>query len=529
MKKIVISGLLILIQFCCSAQLKINLDSIKSNSIEYDDSVTDSILGSKYPYSDITEFIPYLTFYSPKRFISKYKYNNELIQGQVIGKSKKNLKDWEGTSYTEKIYRNANYKDGILSGPFLQKVDKKYKDKSKNKTTETNGIFINGFFKGTVKEWVNKILVSEVNLNVCFQNYMDKRWDLIDDETGETIRDDDGEIISILFVEDFKKSDYHGIQKKYFNNGTLKSIEFYFNGENIGPNVYYLENGDIKEYTINLYAHLIKNGLKKIGINLENHDTLTTVLNNKIIFNPPEDYDYYDGYKTIGKEQISSLKNLYANSNVGDTVFEMHLKKYGYDFKKDSVSYWDDTIERRKVEKVTQSVFFENGKIEKIIDYDNRYNYETQNYCDFETVTSFNNNNIIAKVFLIKEDSSKFLMEEKIYFSGNEEKENSSYDGIKTLYYQSGNSKKIKAKGYFNKDQRVGEWSYFYENGKLKERGIVPNYFEIGIDCYDIFKELGFNRFFNTCSNDYNGFWEYYDKNGVLEKREVYKNGILVE
>ena len=80
----------------------------------------------------------------------------------------KNLKDWEGTSYIEKIYRNVNYKDGILSGSFLEKVDEKYKDKSKNKTTETNGIFINGFFKGTVKEWVNKILVV-INLNVRFR------------------------------------------------------------------------------------------------------------------------------------------------------------------------------------------------------------------------------------------------------------------------------------------------------------------------------------------------------------------------
>ena len=207
----------------------------------------------------------------------------------------------------------------------------------------------------------------------------------------------------------------------------------------------------------------------------------------------------------------------------------MHLKKYGSDFIKDSVSYWDDTIERKKVEKVNQSIFFKNGKIEKIIDYNNRYNYETRNYCDYETVTSLKNNNIIKKTFLIKEDSSKLLMEEKVYFSDYDEKENSSYDGIQTLYYKLGNSKKIKSKGYFNKDQRVGEWSYFNENGKLKERGIVPNYFEIGIDCYEIFKERGFKKFFNTCSNDYNGLWEYYDKNGVLEKREVYKNGILVE
>ena len=49
-------------------------------------------------------------------------------------------------------------------------------------------------------------------------------------------------------------------------------------------------------------------------------------------------------------------------------------------------------------------------------------------------------------------------------------------------------------------------------------------------ESYEPFKQYGFKRFLNTsCSNDYNGFWEYYDKNGVLEKREVYKNGILVK
>ena len=61
---------------------------------------------------------------------------------------------------------------------------------------------------------------------MCVSELYGQNMGSIDDETGEFIIDEDGEKIGILFVEDFKKSDYHGIQKEYFNNGTLKSISF---------------------------------------------------------------------------------------------------------------------------------------------------------------------------------------------------------------------------------------------------------------------------------------------------------------
>lgn len=526
--RITLSTLLILIKFYYSAQLKISLDSIKSNWIEYKDSIS----GSKYPFNDLQNVYPYIDIYIPKDVI-QYTYKDKPIQGEVIGKSKQNIEesewDYEGV---ENRNMKAQYQRGILSGPYFEQIEYKYKDKSK-KRTEKKGIYINGFFKGTEKKWVNKILVSEKNYDVSFRKYCDKIGFVIDQEVGEPIVDADGMSIKYILLDEYKHSVYHGIQKEFYSNGTLKSIEFYFNGVNIGPSVYYLENGDIKEYTINLDGHLINNGFKKITLSNRYQGEIIqhvkTESNNIIKFLRYNPCDYFSSFK-IGSGQISSLKNLYAKTNVGDTlgIFDLHLKKYGDDFIKDSVN-----------EKVSQSIFFENGKIEKIIDYNTLYNYETRNYFDYETVASLNNKNIIEKVFKIKEDSSKLLIEEKVYLSDYDEKKNSYYDGFKTLYYHSGNSKKIKAKGYLNNDYITGEyitgeWTYFHTNGKIKEKGIVPNFLEWrtdynGIDCYEIFKQDR-ERFFNTgCPNDYNGFWEYYDTDGVLLKREVYKNGILVE
>ena len=68
--------------------------------------------------------------------------------------------------------------------------------------------------------------------------------------------------------------------------------------------------------------------------------------------------------------------------------------------------------------------------------------------------------------------------------------------GQNEIYYDNGN---ICAKGYVDKGERVGAWQYYYEDGKVMQRGF---YLSNG-------SRLGKKEFGDT--------WEHYDEEGNLE------------
>ena len=68
--------------------------------------------------------------------------------------------------------------------------------------------------------------------------------------------------------------------------------------------------------------------------------------------------------------------------------------------------------------------------------------------------------------------------------------------GQNEIYYDNGN---ICAKGYVDKGERVGAWQYYYEDGKVMQRGF---YLSNG-------RRFGIEEFGDT--------WEHYDEEGNLE------------
>ena len=68
--------------------------------------------------------------------------------------------------------------------------------------------------------------------------------------------------------------------------------------------------------------------------------------------------------------------------------------------------------------------------------------------------------------------------------------------GQNEIYYDNGN---IFGKGYVDKGYRVGAWQYYYEDGKVMQRGFyLSNGSRLGIE-------------------EYGDTWEHYDEEGNLE------------
>ncbi len=78
-------------------------------------------------------------------------------------------------------------------------------------------------------------------------------------------------------------------------------------------------------------------------------------------------------------------------------------------------------------------------------------------------------------------------------------------------YKERYDSGKLKLTGEYHKGSKIGTWKYFYENGQIRS----IKYYQYKAD---------------SNSKDYPvGIWSFFSKEGNLTKKEIYKNGQLVD
>lgn len=92
----------------------------------------------------------------------------------------------------------------------------------------------------------------------------------------------------------------------------------------------------------------------------------------------------------------------------------------------------------------------------------------------------------------------------KSYYSPLRSLTQTKYGKSKELYP----SGKLKSKGEYHKGSKIGTWHYYYQNGVKKH--IAYYQYKSRID-YPV------------------GTWLYWNKKGILIKKEVYKEGLLIE
>lgn len=99
-------------------------------------------------------------------------------------------------------------------------------------------------------------------------------------------------------------------------------------------------------------------------------------------------------------------------------------------------------------------------------------------------------------------DSGKLIY--KSYYSPLRTTEEATYGKYKERY----DSGKLKVSGEYHKGSKIGTWHYYYENGQKQHTAYYQ--YKNGVD-YPI------------------GTWLYWNEKGVLIKKEIYKEGILIE
>jgi uncharacterized protein len=121
--------------------------------------------------------------------------------------------------------------------------------------------------------------------------------------------------------------------------------------------------------------------------------------------------------------------------------------------------------------------------------------------------------------------------------------------GVYLTYYQNG---QIKTSGHYYNDYLTGRWLEFYPNG---DTSVYGNYCLTKLDslmtsidstniCFDTlfiyppetypavdneYADLYFKYVYGRACPKKNGLWRYYNEQGIITKKEFYKNGVLIK
>lgn len=275
-------------------------------------------------------------------------------------------------------------------------------------------------------------------------------------KNGMRVTYSEDEIITETFDEGIK----HGWKKVFFSDSTLKSEVYYKNGKKDGYEKVYNREGDI--------------------ISLKNYENGFLVTR-----------EFINRRDKQGRKQ-GTWKTFYKNGKIKTSENYLDGKKHGI-FKE-----YDKQGKLINIEK------YENGN--KVIKDKATANYEIRrNYYpngQVKTKATYLNDTMDGVRREYDRDGNitdAYVMDQgKVVGKGIVDKQGMKQNEWKE-YYKSG---KIKAKGQYLDNVKVGDWIYYFENGQIEQRG---EYNENG---------------------KAEGLWRWYYSNGQLRRQEYLKNGI---
>ena len=271
-----------------------------------------------------------------------------------------------------------------------------------------------------------------------------------------------------------------------FYKNKIFSKELYVSGIRNGISYYYYENGKLKK-------EIPFENDKKQGIGFEydhneNIISITRYRNNEIIIN-----EQINRYNNNGAKE-GTWKEFYDNGKVKEEKNYIDGKLNGL-FK----IYNEEG-------KLLETLNYINGQVDLSgenyeIDINIKEEYDDQGNLIFQG--SYKNEKPVGTHRWF--DNNGNVIESKIYnIYGNVISEgivclNGKEDGEWTYYYNNG---KVKSKGTYNKGNKNKKWTYYYINGKVQQVGNYSN---------------------GKC----NGNWKWYYETGELLKEEFYLYGNL--
>lgn len=271
----------------------------------------------------------------------------------------------------------------------------------------------------------------------------------------------------------------------------LKSEELYLNGLKEGISKYYFDNGEIqylkrfknnKEegicYEYDIYENIIsvlhyRKGklIEREDINRYNKDSLKVGLWKSFYLNgklKSEESYLNDTLNGISKsyDEGGNLLN-YWRFVMGDTIFESVADTVNTILK---IEYYDAVSKNGDSVKKFSGSFIHNKPIGV-----HRY-YDI--YGKINSSKLFDSNSNLIGEGIVDEEGNKI--------------------GNWKFYYNSG---KLKSKGNYVKNKRSGTWSFYFENGKIEQTGNFEN-------------------------DKYNGLWKWFNLNGELLREENFERGV---
>lgn len=380
------------------------------------------------------------------------------------------------------------YTDGTIQSIFIYKDDKPngvYQLFYSNGQLKEKGVYANGLVEGKVTFYTNS------GAPKYLSNF---KADKMDGEYAEA--DDAGNItektafkqgklsgpFTVTFSDgkkkvegNYKDGEVDGPYKRYFYNGNLESEGTFTAGKENGKFVYYFDNKQIEETgsyaptgeKTGIWKSYHKNG----QLFCEENYTAPGKINGTIKYFNTQG-KFFSELKFKDGEMISYK---YVDPNTTKTVSSGESKGGKLSFKKYDLNGYlvSDGVLNKGVEEGVWKYYNSGGIAFKIANY---------------------KNGVLTGDYKMFYEDGKTLKEKAFYEDGK-------IEGLYEEFFANG---KIKSRGYFQNDVKVGEWNEFYPNGKVQRR-----------------------MFF--IDGDINGTAENFDGNGNITLEEYYKYGCFTD
>jgi antitoxin component YwqK of YwqJK toxin-antitoxin module len=454
--------------------------------------------------------------------------NGQLGSEGVFSKGLKEgvFKRWTEDGVLTAIWNNKKGKsDGLVEFWFDNGIKKR-------EVTMDNGVK-----NGIYKNW-NKEGFLEIN-GYYFNDKQDSTWyyyedygtviiinyknDLREGKLYEKNIDSDSNITIIIgqYKNDLKTGEWNWLDKDSLI--TLKRT--YKEGGINNESTSYYKNGSIKAININKNDSVI---LKKFFYDIEGNITLKNGAGKTYSYYNDGTIKYVGNYKNSLLSGISEWYNqkgqiehsvMYENDSIitfqiahdinGNITLKNGAgKMYNY--------YNNGTIKcvgnyKNSLLSGISKCYYQNGQIEQSSMYENGL---------LKKVTHYFKNGIINKIQKYKSGSIKSIQIAHD-INGNIILENGT--GKVILYFD---TEEIEYEAEYINSKRTGVAKWYYKNGQLKKSTLFKN--DLRIEVLDSFDKNGKKRDPGTLKGG-NGTWIEYGENGVIEKTDTYKNGILTK
>ncbi len=295
----------------------------------------------------------------------------------------------------------------------------------------------------------------------------------------------------------FKNGKVNGTWKDFDFEGKLKALSVFKEGQFVGKNTEYYQNGNVSKEVF------YENG-KAIGTWKE-YDKNGKVTSLEHYKNGLKEGKWTKQIRHNG-DQICTETHFYKNDKPSGIWKEIC---------NDKITWSKEYLGEKKY---TEKVFFSNGKIKTLKEYKNgKLNGNYKEYKQDE---------VLIKHFRFKE--GKAILKKTFYSNGNQKSisnyKNSNIHGSYKKYHENG---KLELEAFYNESYKTGIWKEYSYKGKLTsiqeykngvENGPFKHYSRTGI----LKKEGAYLR------GKAEGLWKIYNRDGSLYKDVTYENGRII-